>query len=99
MDFKSNISEIEYLVTGEGAYDYQSGFGKGAGLLISQFYHDVKNIFLICGKISESSISFLPENVIPFSILDYYENEQESILNYQEGIDNICQEIIKLIDF
>ena len=99
LDFKNDLSGFDYLVTGEGAYDYQSGYGKGAGLIISRFCSTMSKAFLVCGKITESSKTDLPVSVIPFSILDYFANEQEAIQNYQEGIDRICQEIIKLIDF
>lgn len=99
LDFRNNLQGFDYLIIGEGAYDSQSGFGKGAGLIISRFSPIVKKTFLICGKITERSKTELPANVVPFSILDYYKNEQESILNYQKGIDKICLEIIKQIDF
>ena len=94
-----NKEPIDYLITGEGAYDHLSAFGKGAGLLISRFHNDVKAIFLVCGKVTENPQAFLPDDVVPFSILEYYKNEKESIINYIHGIEKACQRIIKLIDF
>ncbi len=29
LDFKKYVNNVEYLITGEGAYDHQSDFGKG----------------------------------------------------------------------
>ncbi len=61
----SDSDNIDYLITGEGAYDHQSGFGKGVGTLINLFGSRVKQIFLVCGKISRDSVASFPEYVVP----------------------------------
>jgi glycerate kinase len=94
-----NINPIEYLITAEGSYDKQSEFGKGAGILVNSFNTRVKCVFLICGKISENSLSALPKNVITLSLIKYFVSEAESILQYDQGIEKACQQIINHIDF
>ena len=93
------LNSVAYLITGEGAYDYQSNLGKGAGVLIEMFSPSVKLLFLVCGRISKSSISCLPKNVIPIELNRYFENQSNSIINYQEGLKKACQKIKKELNF
>lgn len=90
---------VDYLITGEGAYDYQSSFGKGAGILINLFSKRVEKLFLICGKMKDETINLLPQNVIPVILIDYFETESESILNYKKGIERACIEIVNHLNF
>jgi glycerate kinase len=99
LGFNKYVNEVEYLITGEGAYDHQSRFGKGVGVLIQLFSLNVKNIFLVCGRISTGSIPHLPKSVHPFEISKYFPSESESITNYKDGIEKACQEIIKEVNF
>jgi glycerate kinase len=93
------LDSVGYLITGEGAYDYQSNLGKGAGLLIDMFSPYVKLIFLVCGRISNNSISRFPKNVIPIELNRYFENQYNSITNYQEGLKKASGEIRKELNF
>ena len=95
----SDSDSVDYLITGEGAYDHQSGLGKGVGVLIDLFNSHVNQIFLICGKISNNSITSLPKNVVPIELMNYFENEPESIKKYKAGIEKACQEIVKNLNF
>ncbi len=95
----SGSNRIDYLITGEGAYDHQSGFGKGVGILINLFGSKVKQIFLVCGKISKDSVASLPEYVLPIELNQYFGSEDESILNYKEGLEKACHSIVKHLDF
>ena len=95
----SDSDNIDYLITGEGAYDNQSEFGKGVGTLINLFGSRVKQIFLVCGKISKDSIASLPEYVVPIEIHKYFNSEEESILNYREGLEKACHSIVKHLNF
>jgi glycerate 2-kinase len=94
-----NVQPIDYIITAEGSYDVQSEFGKGAGIIVNSFNTRVKCVFLICGKISENSLSILPKNVITFSLIKYFDSEADSILQYEQGIEKACQQIINRIDF
>lgn len=89
-----DLSEIDYLITGEGKFDVQSFEGKATGNLIKNFSDKVKKIFLVCGKIEENVKSLLQENVICLQLLDYYRNENEAIEKVNEGLKVIAQKII-----
>lgn len=97
----NNYSEpdlVDYLITGEGAYDHQSEYGKGIWVLLNMFGCGAKKIFLVCGKISSGSSGKLPSNVYPIELAKYFGNANESLINYKEGIQKACSEIIKQIN-
>lgn len=93
------FNKFDYLITGEGAFDRQTLFGKGAGLLLMYYANKVKKIFLVCGRIDNEIKAFLPQNVLPIELLNYFENEEKSIQNYKYGIGKACEEIVKQIQF
>jgi glycerate kinase len=95
----SATDAVDYLITGEGAYDYQSSYGKGVGVLLHLFRSNVKQIFLVCGKISADSIPRLPKYVFPIELNKYFSYEYESITNYKEGVKKACQDIVKQLNF
>jgi glycerate kinase len=95
----SLIDEVDHIITGEGAYDHQSDFEKGAGVIIENLSSKVDKIFLVCGKIEQITISTLPKSVVPNELLKYFKNEQESINNYKEGLKKASAEILKEINF
>jgi glycerate 2-kinase len=95
----SDTDSVDFLITGEGAYDYQSGFGKGVGVLMHLFKSNVKQIFLVCGKISAESIPKLSKYVFPIELTKYFSYEYESITNYTEGIKKACNDIVKQLNF
>ena len=95
----NRFNKFDYLITGEGAFDRQTLFGKGAGLLLMYYANKVKKIFLICGRIDTEIKAFLPENVVPVELMNYFENEEKSIQNYKFGIGKACEEIVKQIQF
>jgi glycerate kinase len=92
-------SEYTYLLTGEGSFDKQSLYGKGAGLLLEHFTNKVEKIFLVCGKIEDEIKDVLPENVHPIELTNYFENELDSIKNFEKGIILACNEVKKKIVF
>ena len=93
------FNKFDYLITGEGAFDRQTLFGKGAGLLMMYYAHKVKRIFLVCGKIDSEIKEFLPQNVVPIELLSYFEDKDQSIKNYGFGIKKACGEISNRIQF
>jgi len=95
----SDTEAVDYLITGEGAYDHLSSFEKGVGVLMHLFRSNVKQIFLICGKISADSVLKLPKYVFPIELAKYFSYEYESITNYKEGLKKACQDIIKQLNF
>lgn len=93
------VNKVDYLVTGEGAYDQQSGLGKGAGASMYLFNSNVEQVFLVCGKISAGSIPKFPKNVFPIEISKYFSSEVESITHYKEGIKKACKDIVNQLNF
>lgn len=93
------VNNVEYLITGEGAYDHQSDFGKGVKVLMHLFNSNVELVFLVCGRINSGSIPNLPKYVFPIEISKYFSSEVESITNYKEGIKKACQDIVKQLNF
>lgn len=89
-----DLTEIDYLITGEGKFDVQSFEGKATVELIKNFSDKVKKIFLISGKVEENVKSLLPKNVIYFQLLDIFRNKREAIEKADEGLKVIAQKII-----
>jgi len=99
LGIRKYTTEVEYLITGEGAFDSQSNFGKGAGVLIDLFKENVQRIFLLCGRISKEVILLCPKNVYIIEMSKFFSSEEESIANYKAGISNSCKEIVKELNF
>jgi len=94
-----HFSNFDYLITGEGAFDRQTLFGKGAGLLMLYYVNKVKKIFLVCGQVDEEIKAFLPQNVEIIELISFFENKEKSIRNYNLGIKKACEKIAKQIQF
>lgn len=99
LKLEDRLNKYDYLVTGEGAFDRQTLFGKGAGLLMMYYSNIVKTIFLVCGKVDEEIKAVLPQNVVPIELLSYFKDKDQSIKNYRLGIKKACGEIGKQIQF
>ena len=95
----SDLDVIDYVITGEGEYDHQSGLGKGVGVLLHMFRSSARQIFLVCGKITADSVPKLPKYILPIELIKYFSYEYESILNYKDGIKRACQDIVNQINF
>lgn len=89
-----DLTEIDYLITGEGKFDVQSFEGKATVELIKNFSDKIKKIFLISGKVEENVKSLLPKNVIYFQLLDIFRNKREAIEKANEALKVIAQKII-----
>ncbi len=87
------LNKVNILITGEGAYDSQSSFGKGAGLLVKKFAISADKIFLICGTLEENTRMNLPKNIIPIEIGKFFQNKEESIANIKSGVRLACLKI------
>lgn len=92
------LESVDYIITGEGAFDYQSLEGKGAGIIIKRFENSGKKIYLICGNIEETVISKIPENVMVIELSKFFKSKEESITKIKEGIRLASLEIIKHIN-
>ncbi|AFH48976.1 Glycerate kinase [Ignavibacterium album JCM 16511] len=88
-----NLSEVDYLITGEGKFDIQSFEGKATGELIKKFSDKVKRIFLVSGKIEDDVKNLLPEDVQCFQLIDLFKDEKESLLKPEFGLKIISKQI------
>lgn len=90
---EKELSDFDFLITGEGRFDIQSFEGKATGELIKKFSDKVKNIFLVCGKIENNVKGLLPENVHCFQMIDLFKEEKESLLKSEFGLKIIAKQI------
>jgi len=85
--------KVDFVITGEGAFDYQSLMGKGAGIILLEFEKQCSKIFLLCGIIRDEVKQKLPENILQIEISKFFENKDESIMNIESGIRLACIKI------
>ncbi len=75
----------DFVVTGEGSFDRQSLMNKGAKVVTEYFSSKKIPIFLVCGKIDKETVKKLEGNVIPIELSNFFNDEAESIKNYEKG--------------
>jgi glycerate kinase len=85
--------KVDFVITGEGAFDNQSLMGKGAGIILREFVKYSSKIFLLCGIIREEVKQKLPDNILLIEISSFFQNNDESILNIKSGIRLACIKI------
>jgi glycerate kinase len=85
--------KVNFVITGEGAFDSQSLMGKGAGIILGEFENKCDKIFLLCGIINEEVAQKLSDNILPFEINSFFQNKDESILYIESGIRLACIKI------
>ena len=66
---------------------------KGTGILINSAKTHQKKIFVICGKSDRSISSSMDGGVRILSLEKYFPTEEESLKNYETGIEKACAEI------
>jgi glycerate kinase len=85
--------KVDFVITGEGAFDNQSLMGKGAGIILGEFEKQCSKIFLLCGIIRDEVKQKLPDNILPIEINNFFQNKDEAILNITSGIRLACIKI------
>jgi glycerate 2-kinase len=98
LGIKNIKKKINYIVTGEGAFDNQSLMEKGAGVIIDFYKNSAKMIFLCCGKIDSKVVRKLPPNVYPIEFIKYFKNEKDSIRKYKTAIKLAVNEIAEHVN-
>ncbi len=85
----------DYIITGEGSYDFQSKLGKGAFVVVDYFKEkSTRAIFVISGKKNELKNV---KKIEYFCLEDYFSNISQSIKNIDKGISIICKFIVEKI--
>lgn len=85
--------KIDYVITGEGAFDRQSLENKGAYIVLNKFRDLNTKIYLVCGTIEKSLVPDLPENVTVIELQKFFNSVDESIKNFEKGL-KIASDII-----
>jgi len=85
----------DFVITGEGKFDYQSGLNKAVGIILNEFSEDNIPVFVICGK-SEAREG-ISRNVTFIELESFFKNKTESIINFSEGISRATELILKKI--
>ena len=85
--------DYDVVITGEGKYDFQSYMNKGAMIIASRFLEKEVPVYFVCG-ISEGD---LPESdhLFVIELSEYFDSIEESIKNFDKGIDIACRKISK----
>ena len=91
-------NDVDYVLTGEGSFDSQSLMEKGVGIIIDEFKEFVKRIFLVCGKIEKEAKEKLNEKVYCIELQKYFSSKEESIRNFEKGIELACKEIRSVLN-
>lgn len=89
LGIKNLLGLTDCVITGEGSFDKQSMYGKGAGIILE---NSRKPVFLVCGKIDNQLE--LPKHIIPLELSRYFGNIEESIENFSKGIEKASFEIM-----
>lgn len=88
-------SDIDMVITGEGAFNDQSLMGKGTGTIISIFEKETIPVVLCCGSIDKQVSEHLSMNVFPIELIVYID---DPINNFEEAIKIACIEISGMTD-
>lgn len=89
-----DIKSIDFVITGEGAFDKQSFENKGAYLILEKFKDYNIPVFLICGIFDYTLLNKLPKNVIIIELKKFFRDKEESMKNFKIGLQKAAKEVI-----
>jgi glycerate kinase len=87
----------DYVITGEGAFDKQSLLDKGANVVIDICKEYNIPVFLVCGKIDENALGNFGKGVIPIELQSFFKGSDDSIKNFEKGLEIAAEKIINYI--
>lgn len=90
LSISSKNSNFDIIITGEGKFDSQSSFGKGAGIIIKEFDDALSEKYLLCGTSEVKKI----DNCKIIELRKYFSSMEDSITRIEEGIDSAVREVI-----
>ncbi len=93
LGLQNMAEQVDYVITGEGVFDNQSFMNKGAGIIVDYFNKTGALLFLVCGRIDDNVRYKLGANVIPIQLSDFFKSKEESIKNFEKGIELASQKI------
>ena len=87
----------DYVLTGEGAFDDQSLMDKGAKVVIDHCISRNIPVILLCGRIDKDSTNAYGDKIFPIELQSLFENQQDSINNFEKGLELAGKRIINYI--
>ncbi|RJP63762.1 MAG: glycerate kinase [Ignavibacteriales bacterium] len=84
----------DYVITGEGKYDYQTDLNKAIGVILNEFSESGIPVFIICGKAEKTNPV---KNIFVIELESFFGNKNESIQRFNEGILKAAELILKKI--
>ncbi len=84
------FTNINGAITGEGAFDEQSFMNKAPGIIINYFKDKTDKIFIITGCAAPNIKKLLPPNAEIIELSSFFISTEESIRNYEIGLQKAC---------
>lgn len=97
LNLEKQIDESDLIISGEGHLDEQTLDGKGAGIIIDIAGQKVKKIILCCGIIDPNIRNQLNKNIGLIELKSFFNSTEESIRNFEKGIELACSMINNMI--
>ena len=97
LNLEEEIQKIDVVVTGEGKFDEQTFSGKGAGVVLNLALEHGKKVFLCCGLADEKARVKLGDKVHIIQLISFFRDKEESIKNFEKGIEFASREIISML--
>ncbi len=97
LKLEDRIKDFDVVVTGEGIFDDQSLHGKGAGIVLQTARRQNKRVILCCGKVENKVKNKIGENVDVIEFISFFDSKEESIKNFEKGIELASRKIISLL--
>lgn len=88
------IDESDFIITGEGSFDNQSYLKKATGIIVSESLKRGKKVALLVGKNHVSFDAFKENPPIIMELMNYYNSQEESISDFENGIRNLTRKLI-----
>lgn len=87
LKLEDRIDDFDIILTGEGNFDEQTLNGKGAGIVLRTASEHKKRVILCCGIVEDSVKERLEENVDVIELTSLFSSKEESIKNFEKGIE------------
>lgn len=91
------VEDTDIIITGEGNFDKQSMYGKGAGIVLKLGTDLNKKVILCCGRVDRNVADRLAGKVNVIELISFFGSEEESISNFEKGIELASKKIQSLL--
>ncbi len=94
---EDRIKNFDIVITGEGSFDEQTLDGKGAGIVLRVASIQKRRVILCCGRVEDRVKDKLGENVEVIEFTSFFSSKEESIKNFEKGIELASNKIKTLL--